>query len=134
MKGSPEMVRSGYLMSNVLELRPDSLTVLLIHWAYTTVITMKMLGQDVVLVLLEPSDFKEAMPLVDVWRSATIISGGQCVMTNGHSRCPSGMWTAGIPHNRCVIKGMNGEERKGRKEKKGGKGEKKGGLGGREEN
>ena len=31
----------------------------------------------------EPSDLKEAMPLVDVWRSATMISGAQCVMTIG---------------------------------------------------
>ena len=31
----------------------------------------------------EPSDFKETMPLVDVWRSATTMSGRQCVMTYG---------------------------------------------------
>ena len=31
----------------------------------------------------EPSDFKEAMLLVDVWKSATTISGAQCVMTIG---------------------------------------------------
>ena len=29
----------------------------------------------------EPSDYKEAMPLRDVWRSATTISGGQCAIT-----------------------------------------------------
>ena len=31
----------------------------------------------------EPSDFQETMPLVDVWRSATTMSGGQCVMAIG---------------------------------------------------
>jgi hypothetical protein len=40
----------------------------------------------------EPSDFREAMPLVDVWRSATAISGVQCVMTCGALLMP--MWLA----------------------------------------
>ena len=31
----------------------------------------------------EQSDFKLAQTLVDVWRSATMISGVQCVMMNG---------------------------------------------------
>ena len=35
------------------------------------------------LALKEPSDFKEAIPLVDVWRSATTMLGAQCVMTSG---------------------------------------------------
>ena len=40
----------------------------------------------------EPSDFKEAMPLVDVWRSVTAMSGGPCVMTYGVMLMP--MWSA----------------------------------------
>ena len=31
----------------------------------------------------EPPDFKGTMPLVDVWKSATTMSGGQCVMAIG---------------------------------------------------
>ena len=34
-------------------------------------------------VLKEPSDSKEALPLVDVWRSATTMSGALCVTTSG---------------------------------------------------
>ena len=37
------LVRSGWTMSGVLELRPDSLTVLLIHWGTTTVCMLKTL-------------------------------------------------------------------------------------------
>ena len=33
------------------------------------------------LALKEPSDCKEALPLRDVWRSATAMSGGQCAIT-----------------------------------------------------
>ena len=33
--------------------------------------------------LKEPSDSKEALPLKDVWRSATAMSGAQCVMISG---------------------------------------------------
>jgi len=33
--------------------------------------------------LKEPSDCKEALPLRDVWRSATGMSGAQCVTTSG---------------------------------------------------
>ena len=40
-----------------------------------------MLRQTIV--LKEPSDCKEALPQEDVWRSATITSGAQCVMTSG---------------------------------------------------
>ena len=32
---------------------------------------------------LDPSDCKEVPPTRDVWRSATVISGAQCVMTHG---------------------------------------------------
>ena len=32
---------------------------------------------------METSDSKEALPIVDVWRSVTMISGAQCVMTSG---------------------------------------------------
>ena len=42
--GSPmESVRSGWIMFSVLELRPDSLTVLLIQLEITTVPMLKML-------------------------------------------------------------------------------------------
>ncbi len=32
------------------------------------------------LALKEISDFKEALPIVDVWKYATTMSGAQCVM------------------------------------------------------
>ena len=38
-----ELVRSGWTMSSVVELRPDSSTVLLMDWGTTTVDTVKML-------------------------------------------------------------------------------------------
>ena len=41
---------------------------------------------------MEPSDFMEAMPLVDVWRFATTMSGAQCVMTSGLKPMPK--WCA----------------------------------------
>jgi hypothetical protein len=31
----------------------------------------------------EPSDFKEALAVEDVWRSVTTMSGAQCVMMHG---------------------------------------------------
>ncbi len=37
-----ELVRSGWTMSSVVELSPDSLTVLQIHWVATTVFMLKM--------------------------------------------------------------------------------------------
>ena len=40
------------------------------------------------LALKEPSDFKGIMPLVDVWKSALTISGGQCVMEVGAMQMP----------------------------------------------
>ena len=46
------LVRSGWIMFTVEELRPDSLTVLLIHWELTTVDTLKMLVSDAVCVML----------------------------------------------------------------------------------
>ena len=37
-------------------------------------------------VLMEiPSDFKEGLLPVDVWKSATTTPGGQCAMTDGKS-------------------------------------------------
>ena len=62
------------------------MTVLLSHWAPTTVDISKMLESGVVqfqLALKEPSDSKEAQPLLDVLRSVTTMSGAQCVMTCG---------------------------------------------------
>jgi hypothetical protein len=41
------------------------------------------MGLQELLAPKEPSDFKEALPLVDVWRSATTTNGAQCVMTSG---------------------------------------------------
>ena len=40
----------------------------------------------------EPSDSKEARPPKDVWRSATTMSGAQCVMTSGIIMMPE--WPA----------------------------------------
>ena len=78
------LLRSGWTMSSVVELRPDSLTVLHRHWVPTTVLTLKMLESDVLVVVLkELSDFKEALLIEDVWRSATTTSGAQCVMIPG---------------------------------------------------
>ena len=68
----------------MLELRADSLTVLLIHLGIMTVIILKMLECSVsCLVLKETSDCKEELQLVDVLRFATTTSGAQCVMTFG---------------------------------------------------
>ena len=72
-------------MSNAVELSPDLLTALLLLEAITDVRTVKMLERGVPgpLALKEPSDFKEALPLKDVWRSAMPMSGAQCVMMDG---------------------------------------------------
>ena len=70
-------------MFNVMGMRPDSLTALFQHLEPPTAHMLKMLESIVPLAPKEPSNFKEAMPLVDVWKSATTISGGQCVMTSG---------------------------------------------------
>ena len=79
--------RSGWIMSSVVELKQDSLTVLISHWELITVAILKMLESDVwalpPLVPREPSDFKEAPLLRDVWRSAMPMSGEQCVMISG---------------------------------------------------
>ena len=52
-----------------------------------TIVCIQMMLESDALELLfalkEPSDFKEALQLVDVWRSATTISGAQCVMISG---------------------------------------------------
>jgi hypothetical protein len=71
------------------------------HWGPTTVCIVKMLESGVKQVygilannyplfflifqdaLKVTSDCKEALPTVDVWRSATTMSGAQCVMTSG---------------------------------------------------
>ena len=37
------LLRSGWTMSTVVDLKPDSLTVLLIHWEATIAYTLKML-------------------------------------------------------------------------------------------
>ena len=69
----------------VVALSPDSLTVLQVQLEPYSVVTGMMLELSVMEppALKELSDFKEALPLVDVWRSATTISGERCVMTCG---------------------------------------------------
>ena len=71
----------------------------------------------------EPSDLKEAMPLVDVWRSATMQSGAQCVMTIGMLQMPKwsvdswglNPWVSActnnyycVWHRQCVMTTING--------------------------
>jgi hypothetical protein len=72
------------MTSNAVEMRPDSLTVLLMHSDFIIVDMMKMLGLGALLplALKEPSDCKMA-GLKDVWRSATTMPGAQCVSTPG---------------------------------------------------
>ena len=82
------LARSGWMMWPVLGLRPDSLTVLTLVLESTTASIVKMLESHVLELLAqhalkETSDYKEALPTVDVWRSATITSGAQCVMIHG---------------------------------------------------
>ena len=48
--------------------------------------------QSIQAVLKELSDSKEALPLKDVWRSATTMSGAQCVMMPGAMLMPE--WPA----------------------------------------
>ena len=78
--------QSGYLEFFVKELNLGSLTALLCPLELITVATEKMLGsgarspQSVVKGI---SDFKEAVTLMDVWKSAMIMSGERCVMTHG---------------------------------------------------
>ena len=73
----------GCQMSGVVELRPDSLPALVLVLESILAHTSKMLECCVSHALKEPSDSKEALPRVDVWRSATAIPGAQCVMTYG---------------------------------------------------
>ena len=74
-------------MSDVLEMRLYLPTALLVPLECTTARTLKMPESCVravpVLAVRETSDFKEAMLRVDVWKSATTISGAQCAMTPG---------------------------------------------------
>ena len=63
-------------------MRVDSSTVPIWLLGLTTVAIARML-ESTVDAPKEPSDLKEALPLVDVWRSATMQSGAQCVMTCG---------------------------------------------------
>ena len=79
------LARSGWMMWPVLGLRPDLLTVLTLVLESTTAVIVKMLESHVKLHALkkETSDYKEALTTVDVWRSATITSGAQCVMICG---------------------------------------------------
>ena len=46
------LVRSGWIMLDVEEVRPDSLIVVLIHWELTTVNTLMMLVSDAICVKL----------------------------------------------------------------------------------
>ena len=51
----------------------------------TTVCTQMMLESPALelLAFKEPSDFKEALPLKDVWRFVTAMSGALCATTSG---------------------------------------------------
>ena len=58
------------------------------NWDLTTVTILTMLVSAVWITpllsaLKETSDFKEATALMDVWKSATTTSGGQCVIYPG---------------------------------------------------
>ena len=81
------LVRSGWLIFPVVEVRPDLSTARQIRWGHTTVGTVKMsvlaARELVPRAPKEPSDSKEAPQHRDVWRSATTISGARCVMTCG---------------------------------------------------
>ena len=46
------LVRSGWIMLDVEEVRPDSLIVVLVHWELTTVNTLMMLVSDAICVKL----------------------------------------------------------------------------------
>ena len=79
------LVKYGWIMCSAVVASLSCLTVVLIHWEATTVIILmtpvcSALG---VLAPMVTSDFKAAMPLVDVWRSASTTSGAQCAMTSG---------------------------------------------------
>jgi hypothetical protein len=66
-------------------MRPGSLTVPFEDLEPPTAYMLKML---VPLALKETSDFKEAMPLWGVWRSAATMSGAHCVTTLGVKLMP----------------------------------------------
>ena len=81
----------GWMRSDAQDLRAGLLTVLLILWELKTALTVKMLecgvlGLSSPLALKGPLDYKGALPLRDVWKSATAMSGAQCVMICGELR------------------------------------------------
>ena len=105
-------------MLPALALRTDSSSAGTVASECTTVCTVKMLESDVQVMVVcirhpnnfftdsflmtkvlhapkEPSDCKEALPLRDVWRSATAMPGAQCAMTSGAllmPKLPAGSW------------------------------------------
>ena len=76
------MVKYGLTMCFVLELRRGLTTALILVMEFTTVTILKM-PELTVRALKEQSDFKEALPLVDVWRFGATAPGAQCVMIAG---------------------------------------------------
>ena len=77
-------IQSGWPVSSVVGLNPDWLIALQFLEAIDVPI-FKMLEWGVLepVALKEPSDFKEALPLVGVWRSAATMLGAQYVMMDG---------------------------------------------------
>ena len=91
------LVRYGWMILPVVEVRPDLSTARQIRWGHTTVGTVKMsvlaAREPVPRAHKGPSDFKEAPQHRDVWRSATTMSGARCVMTFGELQMLE--WLAG---------------------------------------
>jgi hypothetical protein len=75
----------GWKVSGVVEMRPDSLTVLLDRWVHKLVCLVKLLEWIVTAVFQETSGCKEVQIPVGEWRYAIAGhgSGAQCVMTSG---------------------------------------------------
>ena len=71
-------------MSVAGDLRPDFSIALLVDLEITTACIKMMLVYPALELPVhkEPSDSKEAQPLQDAWKSATTMSGAQCVMTS----------------------------------------------------
>ncbi len=76
---------SGWTKLDVLELKLDLLTVLLIPLEPMTVLILRILEWDALepRAPKEPPDYKEAQPAMVVWKSAILTSGGVCVTILG---------------------------------------------------
>ena len=76
------MGRYCWMICNAVEVRHHCCSVLIMEWGTTTVDIMRMLV-SCASVLLEMYVLLEEMPHQEEWRSATMASGAQCVMTFG---------------------------------------------------